>query len=152
MMIQLFQLNMSKTLINVALLASLALAGSCHLSHTDSQASVKQPVVNDPQTGSDSIESRAIPHDSLPPVKDLEDEMFSSTTLIISYDNTADTVALIKAIAAYGAEVIYRYDNIQAIAISIPDGKDIHQAIDHFSQVPGVTAVNRDRKVRLMRK
>ncbi len=143
---------MSKTLINVALLASLALAGSCHLSHTDSQASVKQPVVNDPQTGSDSIESRAIPHNSLPPVKDLENEMFSSTTLIISYDNTADTVALLKAIAAYGAEVIYRYDNIQAIAISIPDGKDIHQAIDHFSQVPVVTAVNRDRKVQLMRK
>ncbi len=143
---------MSKTLINVALLASLTLAGSCHLSHPDSQASVKQPVVNDSLTGSDSIESRVITDDNLPPVKDLEDEIYSSTTLIISYDNATDSAALIKAIAAYGAEVIYRYDNIQAIAISIPDGKDIHQAIDHFSQVPGVTAVNRDRKVQLMHK
>lgn len=143
---------MSKILINAALLASLALAGSCHLSHPDSQASVKQPVVNDSQTGSDSIESRVITHDDLPPVKDLEDEIYSSTTLIISYDNTADTATLLKAIAAYGAEIIYRYNNIQAVAISIPDGKDIHQAIDHFRQIPGVTAVNRDRKVQFMRK
>lgn len=151
-MTQLFQPNMSKTLINVALLASLTLAGSCHLSHPDSQASVKQPVVNDSLTGSDSIESRVIIDDSLPPVKDLEDDMFSPTTLIISYDNTADTAALLKAIAAYGAEVIYRYNNIQALAISIPDSKDIDHAIDHFKQAAGVTAVNRDRKVRLMHK
>ena len=141
---------MDKTLINVALLASLTLAGSCHLSHPDSQASVKQPVVNDSQTGSDSIESRVVTDDSLPPVKDIENEMFSPNSLIISYDSAGGTAALNKAIAAYGAEVIYRYDNIQAVAISIPDGKEIHQAIDHFSQIPGVTAVNRDRKMRLL--
>ena len=142
---------MNKILINVALLASLTLAGSCHLSHPDSQASVKQPVVNDSMTGHDSIESRVTTDDDLPPVKDLEDEMYSPNTLIISYDSATGTAALDKAIAAYGAEVIYRYNNIHALAIRIPDGKNIHQAIDYFKQVPGVTAVNRDRKMQLMR-
>jgi hypothetical protein len=140
---------MGKTHITIALLAGLMLAGSCNSSKPDSQSAVNQQVINQPQIEGESIEVRTIVDDSLPALPDPEDEMFSPSTLIISYDSKVGTTALDKAINEYGAEVIYRYNNINAVAIRIPDGKDIHDAIDHFRQVHGVTAVNRDRKYRL---
>ena len=106
-------------------------------------------MVNQPQIVRDSIESRADGNDSLPVLPDLEEEMFSPSTLIISYDTEVGTAQLDKAIEAYGAEVVYRYNNINAVAIRIPDGKDIQEAIDHFGTVSGVIAVNRDRINRL---
>ena len=142
---------MGKTHITIALLAGLMLAGSCNSSKPDSQSAVNQQVVNQPQIEGDSIEVRTVVDDSLPALPDPEGEMFSPSTLIISYDSEVGTTALDKAINEYGAEVIYRYNNINAVAIRIPDGKDIHEAIDHFRQVVGVTAVNRDRKMRLMK-
>ena len=108
-------------------------------------------MITTPQIVNDSIESRSVTDDSLPALPDPEGEMFSPNTLIISYDTEVGTAQLDEAIEAYGAEVIYRYNNINAVAIRIPDGKDIHHAIDHFGQVNGVTAVNRDRKMRLMK-
>ena len=142
---------MGKAHITIALLAGLTLAGSCNSSKPDSQSAVNQQVVNKPQMESDSIEARTAGSDSLPVLPDPEGEMFSPNTLIVSYDAEVGTAQLDKAIEAYGAEVIYRYNNINAVAIRIPDGKDIHHAIDHFGKVNGVTAVNRDRKMRLMK-
>jgi len=138
-------------LITIALLASLMLAGSCNSSQPDSQVTVNQSMITTPQIVNDSIESRSVTDDSLPALPDPEGEMFSPNTLIVSYDAEMGTAQLDKAIEAYGAEVIYRYNNINAVTIRIPDGKDIHHAIDHFGQVNGVTAVNRDRKMRLMK-
>ena len=138
-------------LITIALLASLMLAGSCNSSQPDSQVTVNQSMITTPQIVNDSIESRTAGGDSLPVLPDPEGEMFSPNTLIVSYDAEVGTAQLDKAIEAYGAEVIYRYNNINAVAIRIPDGKDIHHAIDHFGQVKGVIAVNRDRKMRLMK-
>jgi hypothetical protein len=138
-------------LITIALLASLMLAGSCNSSQPDSQVTVNQSMITTPQIVNDSIESRSMTDDSLPALPDPEDEMFSPNTLIISYDTEVGTAHLDKAIEACGAEVIYRYNNIHAVAIRLPGGKDIHQAIDHFNQVKGVIAVNRDRKMRLMK-
>lgn len=140
---------MNRNLITIALLAGLMLASSCNSSKSDSQSAVNQPMVNQPQIVRDSIESRADGNDSLPVLPDLEEEMFSPSTLIISYDTEVGTAQLDKAIEAYGAEVVYRYNNINAVAIRIPDGKDIQEAIDHFGTVSGVIAVNRDRINRL---
>ena len=142
-------LAMNRNLITIALLAGLMLASSCNSSKSDSQSAVNQPMVNQPQIVRDSIESRADGNDSLPVLPDLEEEMFSPSTLIISYDTEVGTAQLDKAIEAYGAEVVYRYNNINAVAIRIPDGKDIQEAIDHFGTVSGVIAVNRDRINRL---
>ena len=142
---------MNRNLITIALLAGLMLAGSCNLSKPDSQSAVNQQVVNQPQIEGDSIEERIVVDDSVPTLPDLENEMFSPNTLIISYDAEVGTASLDKANNDYGAEVVYRYNNINAVAIRIPDGKDIQEAIDHFGTVSGVIAVNRDRKMRLMR-
>lgn len=129
---------MYRNLITIALLAGLMLASSCNFSRPDTQAAVNQPMINKPQVYNDTIVN-------------IENDTFSPNTLIISYDIEAGTASLDKAINDYGAEVIYRYDNINAVAIRILDGKDIHEAIQHFSAIEGVTAVNRDRKMRLMK-
>ena len=78
-----------------------------------------------------------------------KDEMYAAHTLIINYDPDVGCNALDSAIRAYGAEVKYRYRIINALAITIPEDKDIHEAIKYFSSVEGVIAVNRDRIMHL---
>jgi len=68
----------------------------------------------------------------------------SPNTLIIMYDEEIGKEPLLKAVEAYGAELIYEYSIIPGIAIRIPDGKDIHDAIAYFKRVKGVTTVERD--------
>ena len=74
---------------------------------------------------------------------------YSPNTLIIMYDETVDKDPLMKAIQAYGAEVRYDYSLIPVMAIRIPDGKGISDAIAFFRKVRGVTSVERDRIIRL---
>ena len=68
----------------------------------------------------------------------------SPNTLIIMYDEEIGKEPLLKAVEAYGAELIYDYSIIPGIAIRIPDGKDIHDAIAYFKKIQGVTSVERD--------
>jgi len=127
-----------KAFATIALLAGLALASSCNLLHTGrGQARVEaladgQPIVQ-------------------PIVTDGESEEFAPYTLIISYDTIVGTAPLDSALAAYGADVKYRYRIINALAITIPPDKDIHEAIRYFSRIEGVLAVNRDRIYHLNR-
>jgi len=133
-----------KLLIPIVLLAGLVLASSCN-----STKQVIQPIDDDSRvTPIDAIENRTVIDESKPPISD--EEMFAPHTLIISYDTEVGTAALDSAIIFYGAEVIYRYRIINAVAIRIPDDKDIHVAIKFFELVKGVVAVNRDRKMQLM--
>lgn len=74
-----------------------------------------------------------------------DDGQFSPKTLIISYDKEVGKGPLLKAIKDYGAEIIYDYSIIPGMAIRIPEGKDIHDAIDYFKKVKGVVSVERDR-------
>ena len=71
-------------------------------------------------------------------------EFVSMTNLIISYDTEIGKEPLLAAIKEYKAEILYDYSIITAIAIKIPEGADIHDAIDYFKKVKGVTAVERD--------
>ena len=82
-------------------------------------------------------------------MRDIEQDMYAPRTLIIVYDAEVGKAALDTTIDAYGAEVIYHYNIINAIAIRIPEDKDINAAIDHFKRVEGVTTVNRDRIMQL---
>lgn len=68
----------------------------------------------------------------------------SPDRLIIMYDEEIGKEPLLAAVEAYGAELIYDYSIIPGIAIRIPDGKDIHDAIAYFKKVRGVTTVERD--------
>ena len=80
------------------------------------------------------------------PVRSFEDdpEFVSQTTLIIMYDEGIGKEPLLKAIKEYGAEIKYDYNFIPGIAIKIPEGGDIKDAIGYFKQVKGVVSVNRD--------
>ena len=64
--------------------------------------------------------------------------------LIIMYDETVGKEPLRKAIDAYDAEIIYDYKIIPGMAIRIPEGGDIKDAIKYFKQVKGVVSVERD--------
>lgn len=72
-------------------------------------------------------------------------EEYSPTTLIIMYDEQVGKGPLLKAIAQYGAEIIYDYSIIPGMAISIPEKGDIQDAIKFFRTVEGVVSVERDR-------
>ena len=74
-----------------------------------------------------------------------DDGSVSPTNLIIIYDAEVGKDALLQAVKDYGAELLYDYRIISGIAIKIPEGKHILEAIAYFSKVRGVTAIERDR-------
>ena len=73
-----------------------------------------------------------------------DDESVSPTNLIIMYDAEIGKETLLQAVKDYGAELLYDYRIISGIAIKIPEGKHILEAIAYFSKVKGVIAVERD--------
>ena len=73
-----------------------------------------------------------------------DDGSVSPTNLIIMYDAEIGKETLLQAVKDYGAELLYDYRIISGIAIRIPEGKHILEAIAYFSKVKGVTAVERD--------
>ena len=68
----------------------------------------------------------------------------SPNTLIIYYGEEVGKQPLLAAIKEYNATIIYMYRNINGIAIRIPEGADIEEAIDYFNDVEGVLLVSRD--------
>ena len=65
-----------------------------------------------------------------------------SETLIIYYDEEIGDKPLLEAIELYNASIIYPYNITNGIAIVIPEGADIEDAIEFFSNVDGVHQVN----------
>ena len=70
--------------------------------------------------------------------------MASNNTLIIFYDSLNGKDSLYQAIEEYEATILYDYRMINAIAIKIPTGTFIGDAIEFFKNVDGVIQVNRD--------
>ena len=71
-------------------------------------------------------------------------EYVSPTNLIIFYDTGIGKEPLLEAIKDYGATILYDYRIIPGVAVRIPDGKDIIEAIEYFAGIKGVTSVERD--------
>lgn len=65
--------------------------------------------------------------------------------LIIFYDTPQAEKTLLAAAGQYGARLLYRYHHLRAIAVAIPANRDMAQAVAHFSRLPGVNRVARDR-------
>lgn len=65
-------------------------------------------------------------------------------TLIIYYDPEIGDNVLLKAVEDYGAELTYQYKALKGIAMRIPDGKTMENAMVYFRKVKGVTSVHRD--------
>ena len=74
---------------------------------------------------------------------------YAPDRLIIMYDEIIGKEPLLKALKDYNAEIIYDYDIIPGMAIKIPEGSDIKEAIKFFKSVKGVVSVERDRIIRL---
>lgn len=70
--------------------------------------------------------------------------MDATRNLVIYYDQDTGNEKLLEAVQTFGAEVVYLYDALSGIAISIPDDKSMEDATSYFEKVPGVTSVDRD--------
>lgn len=77
--------------------------------------------------------------------------LYSRDVIIISYDMEVGKDPLKKAIRKYGAKIIYDYRIINAIAVRIPDSRNLDDAVTHFEKVKGVLQVSRDQVHRLDR-
>ena len=51
---------------------------------------------------------------------------------------------LVRMFKDYGATILYDYSIIPGVAVRIPEGKDIIEAIEYFAGIKGVTSVERD--------
>ena len=75
--------------------------------------------------------------------------MESEHTLLIFFDSSIGKDALLEAIEEYGATIIYEYRIINSVAIRIPEGTFIGDAIEFFKNVDGVISVRRDQIIHL---
>ena len=114
-----------------ALLVSLVFASSCNLLRSNRGEARTGDLITDQPV--------VMTHEDIGGVE------YATDRLIISYDPEVGTAPLDSAIEAFHAEVLYRYRIINAVAIRLPEGKDIHKAIKSFELVKGVTSVSRDR-------
>ena len=71
-------------------------------------------------------------------------QQYSPTNLIITVDNNIGKEPLKKAIKEYNAEILYDYNIIPSMAIKIPSGKNLEEAIEFFKKVEGVIGVEKD--------
>lgn len=64
-------------------------------------------------------------------------------TLIIFYDAEVGNEPLMKAVEAYGAKLVYSYEQLKGIAVSVPQ-ETVEEAERYFKQVKGVLGVNKN--------
>ena len=79
----------------------------------------------------------------------LGEEFYAPDRLLIMYDEKIGKEPLLAAIEEYNAEIIYDYTIIPGMAIKIPEGADIHEAMEFFKKVKGVVSVERDQIIYL---
>lgn len=69
--------------------------------------------------------------------------------LIIYYSPDTGNEKLLKAAEKYGSNILYVYKNINGIAVTVPKGKTVSDAVKYYGKVKGVLSVTKDRKVQL---
>ena len=74
---------------------------------------------------------------------------YNPHVLIVFYDTKVGSAPLLKAAKAFGSEIIYTYRIIHAVALRVPENKDMNTAINYYGQVKGVIQVERDRIMHL---
>ena len=117
-----------KDIILLAVIAATALVSSC-------------------KSSKDTAQDVAMPQQ----VQQRQGDAKSHTnTLIIMYDAEVGSTPLLEAAKEYGAEVIYRYANVSGVALRIPAGNNLAEAIRYFKAVKGVLSVSQDRQWRLL--
>ncbi|KGE13022.1 hypothetical protein [Sphingobacterium deserti] len=79
-----------------------------------------------------------------PTSKQNEQAANASRNLIMYYDPAVGKEKLLETIEAYGAKLLFDYENLHGVAIQIPKGKSIEKAIAYFKKVKGVVSVSQD--------
>lgn len=72
------------------------------------------------------------------------DETRIDKNLIIMLSEEASLEAIAKEAISYGAEVLYKYNALNGLAIKIPEGKSVDEAMEHFKKLQGVVSVSKD--------
>ncbi len=74
---------------------------------------------------------------------------YAPDRLIIMYADEIGKESLLKAIQKYKAEILYDYSIVPGMAIRIPEGANLDDAIKYFKRVKGVVSVEKDHIIRL---
>lgn len=69
--------------------------------------------------------------------------------LIIYYEPESGNERLLEAAKKYGSEVLYVYRNINGIAVTVPKGKSVSDALKYYTGIKGVLSVTKDEKMQL---
>ncbi|MBO7609986.1 MAG: hypothetical protein J6S96_07280 [Muribaculaceae bacterium] len=83
------------------------------------------------------------------PVRGIDGQEYSPTTLIVMCDSTIGKEPLRTALKEIGATVIYDYNIIYGMAIRKPDDMTLEETMAILKQVDGVVSVSKDRITRL---
>lgn len=71
-------------------------------------------------------------------------EQTAAQTLLIMFDNNVDQVALNNVLQRYGAKVTHQYPSLNGMAVYLPVGTNISQAMQAIKAVSGVKNVEKD--------
>lgn len=74
---------------------------------------------------------------------------YNPKTLIIYYNQDNGKKNIVEAIKQYGATILYLYNNINGIVISIPESKTQEESIQYFKKLKGVLEVTKDYKYKI---
>lgn len=69
--------------------------------------------------------------------------------LIIYYEPEVGNEALLRAAKQYGSEILYIYNNINGIAVTVTHDAAPHDAIKYYEDIKGVLSATKDMKVQL---
>lgn len=70
-----------------------------------------------------------------------------TNNLLIWYDEKIGVDPLLRAVQRYGADILYRYEKMNGIAVLIPQDRSLQQAKSDFEQVNGVLSVDIDQTI-----
>lgn len=73
----------------------------------------------------------------------------TTENLIIYYSPDNGNSELLSAAKKFGSKILYVYKNINGIAVTVPKGKTVPDAIKYYEKVNGVLSVTKDQKMQL---
>lgn len=87
---------------------------------------------------------QAIVMPTVKPVSNATIEKTANQTLIIMYDSNFDKTAFSQLLQRYQGVITYEYPSLNGMAIRLPNGANINQAIADIRAIKGVTSVEQD--------
>lgn len=73
----------------------------------------------------------------------------ANAIVIIFFDSTVGNADLKKAAEAYGSRVVYDYTQLNGMAVTVPKGKTVNDAVSYYQGVNGVVSAQPDQKMEL---